>query len=204
MALLSPSANGLRKLVAICEKYAAEHYLTYNVKKSEVMIFKYSKGPAQILPINLCGTALKIVNKFKYLGHIIKDDLTDDADLERQRRSIACRSNMLVRRFFHCSKLVKITLFKAYCQSFYTCQLWYKYTKGAYNTLRVQYNNAFRGMLKLPWRCSATGMFVENRVTDFHGLLRRLKATFLSRLTHCNNDLVTEVFHAVYLLRRCN
>lgn len=201
MVLLSPSANGLRRLVAICEKYAAEHYLTYNVKKSEVMIFRCGKGPDNILPINLCGTALSIVHKFKYLGHIIRDDLSDEADLERQRRSIACRSNMLARRFSYCSNQVKVTLFTAYCQSFYTSQLWYRYTKFAYNTLRVQYNNAFRAILKLPWRCSATGMFVESRVTDFYGLMRRLRASFQTRLCACNNLLVSEVFNCVYLLR---
>lgn len=202
MVLLSPSATGLRKLVSICEKYAAEHHLMYNVKKSEIMIFKSGKGPEHPLPINLCGAALNVVNSFKYLGHIIKDNLMDDDDLERQRRGIACRSNMLARRFYLCSDQVKITLFKAYCQSLYTSQLWYKYTKRAYNTLRVQYNNAFRAMLKLPWRCSASGMFAENRVTDFHGLMRKLKASFYDRLRSSGNTIITAVFHSVYLLRQ--
>lgn len=204
MVLLSPSVNGLRKLISVCENYAAQHQLTYNVNKTQVMIFKHGKGPDCVLPITLCGTELQIVNKFKYLGHILTENLNDDDDLERQRRSIACRSNMLARRFRHCSKQVKITLFKSYCQSLYTSHLWYKYTKSAYNTLRVQYNNAFRAMLNLPWRCSATDMFEEGRVADFYAIMRNLRASFSKRLLNNSNGIVCAVFRYVYVLRRTN
>lgn len=201
MVLLSPSVNGLRKLITICEKYAAEHQLTYNVAKTEIVIFKSGKGPDTVLPINLCGLPIKIVSQFKYLGHIIKENLVDDEDLERQRRSIASRSNMLARRFYHCSKQVKITLFKAYCQSFYTSQLWCKHTKSAYNTLRVQYNNAFRAMLHLPWRCSATDMFAESGVADFFTIMTRLKDSFFKRVSTTSNTLVEVVYKTVYLYK---
>lgn len=201
MVLLSPSVNGIRQLINICEKYATRHHLTYNVKKTEVMIFKHKKGPDVILPISLCGTVLKIVTKFKYLGHIVTENLSDDDDMERQRRSIACRSNMLARRFYHCSKQVKVTLFKAYCQSFYTSQLWYRYTRSAYNTLRVQYNNAFRVMMNLPWRCSATDMFAESRVAGFAALLQKLRVSFYSRVALSKNRIVSSVFHVVHLKR---
>lgn len=201
MVLLSPSVKGLRKLISVCENYAARHNLTYNVNKTEVMIFRHDNSPVRMLPITLYGSDLRVVNKFKYLGHILNDNLKDDDDLERQRRSIACKSNMLNRRFFHCSKQVKITLFQAYCQSFYTSQLWYNYTKSAYNTLRVQYNNAFRAMLNLPWRCSATDMFAENRVTDFFALMSKLRASFFTRVVACKNNIVSSVFLHVHVLR---
>ncbi|RVE39936.1 hypothetical protein evm_015414, partial [Chilo suppressalis] len=193
MVLLSPSVAGLRKLLGICEKYAHIHGLKYNVKKTEVMIFKAGSGPRSIPEITLCGSPLTIVTRFKYLGHIITDSLKDDHDLERQRRSLAMRANMLARRFAHCSKQVKITLFKAYCQSFYTGQLWENYTKNVFNTLRVQYNNALRAILGLPWRCSATGMFAENNVTDIYVLLNRLKKSFHRRLYESNNNIIASL-----------
>lgn len=83
-------------------------------------------------------------------------------------------------------------------------QLWYKYTKSAFNTLRVQYNNAFRAMLSLPWRCSASGMFAENRVTDFYGLMRRLRASFITRRSVSGNKIISVIFRSIYLFRYIN
>lgn len=110
MVLLSPSVAGLRKLLAICERYVTGHGLKYNVNKTEVMVFRQGKGPEHIPCIKLCGSPLNIVSKFKYLGHIITDTLNDNDDIERQRRVIAMKSNMLARRFAQCSEQVRITL----------------------------------------------------------------------------------------------
>ena len=72
MVLLSPTIGGLRKLVNVCETYAASHGLRYNVTKSELMIFKAgTKSPNQVPPVIMNGTLLKIVTSFKYLGHIV-------------------------------------------------------------------------------------------------------------------------------------
>jgi exonuclease III len=199
MVLLSPSITGLRMLISICERYAALHGLKYNVKKSEIMIFKYGRGPEVVPPVRLNGTELKNVNSFRYLGHILTDKLKDDDDLERQRRAIAMRSNMLARRFAHCSDQVKITLFGAYCQAFYTSHLWCHYTKRSFNRLRVQYNNAFRVMLRLPWRCSASGMFAVNRVDDFYAIMRKRHWSFVRRVSESTNSIVKIVFTSCYL-----
>lgn len=190
MVLLAPSVRGLRQLLSICEKYAVGHGLTYNVKKTEVVIFRYKQGPLNVPTLTLNGSQLRIVKKFKYLGHILTDDLRDDDDIERQRRCLAMKSNMLARRFHHCSVEAKITLFKSYCQSFYTSHLWSNYTKRAYNSLRVQYNNAFRCLLGLPWRCSASGMFAEYRVDDFYACMRKRVASFMNRIYNCDHEII--------------
>ncbi|XP_061704038.1 uncharacterized protein LOC133515508 [Cydia pomonella] len=99
MVLLAPSVGALRKLVAICESYASSHGLIYNGKKSEVMVFKAgNKCPSHVPPVRLNGTGLVRVNRFKYLGHIVTDDLKDDEDIERERRALCVRANMLARR----------------------------------------------------------------------------------------------------------
>ncbi|KAL0841056.1 hypothetical protein ABMA28_014821 [Loxostege sticticalis] len=178
MVLLSPSINGMKKLLAICEKYALSHGLTYNVIKTEFMIFKHDKTNNFNPVISLEGSNLNRVFKFKYLGHIIRDDLKDDDDMERQKRCIAAKSNMLARRFSKCSKLVKITLFRAF------------------HAIRVQYNNAFRAMLNLPWRCSASGMFAENRVDDFFAIMRKRAASFMDRIRHSKNETILSVYES--------
>lgn len=191
MVLLCPSVSALRRLLGICEEYAGENGLVYNSKKSEYMVFKAAgKVPESVPVIRLNGSDLNRVNSFKYLGHYITDDLDDQADIERERRALAIRSNMLARRFARCSRQVKITLFKAYCQSFYTSSLWFNYTKKSLNALRVQYNNGFRMLMGLPRFCSASTMFAEARVDGFHAIMRKKTASLLSRLRSSANSIL--------------
>ena len=76
---------------------------------------------------------LNVVNKVKYLGHIIRDDLNDDDDAQRQCCKSYGQANMLARKFYMCTDDVKIDLFMAHCTSPYTAHLWCKYTKGVFN-----------------------------------------------------------------------
>lgn len=191
MVLLSPSISALRRLLHICETYAAAHGLRYNSKKSELLVFKAgSKSYSSVPPVNLCGTPLNRVQKFKYLGHWVTEDLSDSVDIERERRALSVRCNMLARRFARCTNEVKVTLFKAYCQSFYTCSLWATFTQRAYNALRVQYNNAFRILFGLPRFCSASAMFAQARTNDFYGIIRSRSASLLSRVRGSPNTIL--------------
>ncbi|XP_063365983.1 uncharacterized protein LOC134654472 [Cydia amplana] len=191
MVLLSPSVSALRKMLSGCEAYAKTHGLVYNSKKSEVLVFRSKKMNPEHLPaITLNGNDLQRVSQFKYLGHYVTDDLKDDLDLERERRALAVRSNMLARRFARCSKQVKITLFKAFCQVFYTGSLCVNYTLKAYNALRIQYNDAFRVLLRLPRFCSASGMFAEARTDDFYAIRRKRVASLLNRIRRSDNRIL--------------
>ncbi|XP_048480374.1 uncharacterized protein LOC125489231 [Plutella xylostella] len=167
MVLLSPSVRALRKLLGACESYAAEHGLRYNATKSELMVFKAgSKCPAEVPPVVLGGAPLKRVKSFKYLGHIVTEDLSDDADMERERRALAIRANMIAH------------------------SLWSKYTRKSFSALRVQYNNSLRVLLRLGRRCSASGMFAAARTDCFYTVLRKRCASTLARLrSSCNSIL---------------
>ncbi|XP_047992679.1 uncharacterized protein LOC125231282 [Leguminivora glycinivorella] len=90
MVLLCPSVSALVKLLEICEEYAVAHGLRYNTSKSELLVFKAgNKAFDELPPVSLCGTALKRVTRFKYLGHWVTDTLQDDTDIERERRALA-------------------------------------------------------------------------------------------------------------------
>ncbi|XP_061719310.1 uncharacterized protein LOC133526635 [Cydia pomonella] len=197
MVLLSPSIKGLRKLVSVCENYVNSHGLIYNVAKTELMIFKAGRGPENIPEVKLNGEKLRIVQRFKYLGHILTDDMRDDSDIERERRALAVRGNMIARRFAGCSRGVKYTLFNAYCLSFYTCQLWVRYSRKSYGTIRVQYNNIFRTLLGLPRSCSASTMFAEARIPDFFAVVRARIASFWEGMRRSHNTILMSVYRNI-------
>ncbi|XP_026331752.1 uncharacterized protein LOC113239102 [Hyposmocoma kahamanoa] len=196
MVLLGPSAGSVRQLLDICVKYCGDHGLVYNAKKSEYMIFEARGNNVTYEPvIKLKDVPLKRVKLFKYLGHYISEDLKDHADIERERRALAAKCNMLAHRFARCSNEAKLTLFKAYCQTFYTCALWARYSKKVLDTLRVQYNNGFRVLLGLPRYCSASGMFADMRTDDFWGMLRKKTASLLLRMRGSSNSILKMFAH---------
>ena len=65
------------------------------------------------------------VNKCKYFGLVLTEDLSDDDDMARQYKRIYAQGNALIRKFYMCTEDVKCTLLKSSCNSLYTCQLWY-------------------------------------------------------------------------------
>ena len=81
---------------------------------------------------------------YKYLGHCINDELSDDDDMTRQRNKIYAQGNTLIRKFYMCTENVKIALFKSYCTTLYTSTLWCKYRRESLRKLCVAYNNIFR------------------------------------------------------------
>jgi hypothetical protein len=194
MVLLSASVCGMRKLVAICEDYGRSHGLVYNVQKSQVMVFEVGSKRLDRLPaIYLNKSVLQRVYKFKYLGHLITPDLNDDEDVERERRALSVRANMLARRFTRCTNDVKITLFRAYCTSFYTCSLWANCTRRAYSALRVQFNNAFRVLLRSSRYCSASGIFADARIDCFNATMRKRCASLVRRVRGSSNGILNMI-----------
>lgn len=190
MVLLSPSISAMRDMLAVCEEYAAQHNMAYNPDKSVCMMFRSTNTPAFIPPVRLNGRDLEFVEEVKYLGHVITADLDDRLDIARQRRAILVRANMLARRFARCSPEVKRQLFLSYCTSVYTVELWAVYTKKSMEQMRVQYNNSWRALFRLPRWCSASGMFAEGRAPGWAALRRLGTATARTHIAHSTNQLL--------------
>ena len=81
--------------------------MIFDTKKTVCMVFASSsrnriianKFPA----LTLAGTELVYVEQFKYRGHIIDNKLSDSSDIVWEIKSMFTRTNILLRRFKHCS-----------------------------------------------------------------------------------------------------
>jgi len=49
------------------------------------------------------GISLQYVSQFKYLGHVISDNFTDDADIKQEISNMFMRTNILNRKYCRCS-----------------------------------------------------------------------------------------------------
>ena len=197
LVLMCPSHRGLQDLLKICEKYASEHDIIFDTKKSVVLVrrSKLLKN-ALIQPFILCGEKLIEVNEVKYLGHYITADGKDEKDMIRACGQLYAQGNSLIRKFHMCTEKAKIKLFVTYCSQFYCAQIWsYNNHDKFYQKLKVAYNNVFRFFLRLPRDaqgrpCSASGMFVSRKVKSFPEILRNVVYKFRCRLDASENELV--------------
>ena len=153
----------------------------------------YSRWKESVLKVFLNLNLLRWVTKYKYLGTILTDDLSDDFNMLRQRGICYARCNSLIRNFSSCSLNVKVKLFKTFCCIMYCCQIWSQYKKDTIRKLQVGYKHAFRRFMKYDRTCSANGMFVTNDVMSFNEIWRKSLYNFRQRVTQSNNIIVNHV-----------
>lgn len=197
LVLMAPSAPALKLLIQKCDAYSKKFDILFNTQKTVCMLFesKYFKFETKPV-IKLNDNNLEYVSNYKYLGHIISSDLTDDKDILNQLRCIYSRGNSLIRKFAKCSDYVKISLFKAYCSPVYCCALWCYFKSQSINKIRVAYNRIFRIMFRLPPICSMSEMFVSSNVKTFNMILRTYIHSLKSRLENSTNMLIKLYLHS--------
>ena len=81
-----------------CEKCSKEHAIIYNSKKSSVLICKNRATlhvPSPSFAVN--GIAIGEVAKVKCLGHVITNDMTDDADNDETETSVICTRQCIIK-----------------------------------------------------------------------------------------------------------
>ena len=191
LVLISPSTRGLSRLIKECQDYGLEFDILFNSSKSAVMFFK----PHFMLNINLPNFIIndeniEIVNKYTYLGHIICDDSSDDLDILRQRRKIFAQGNSIMRKFYMCSVDVKLTLFRSYCSSFYTAQLWVNYTKTTMHKLYTAYHNVLKMFIGVGKWEHTRPICVTLNVKYCPALIRNLIYKIMTRLLTSDNTFV--------------
>ena len=64
--------------------------------------------------------------------------------------------------------------------------MWFDCTKTAVKKLKVAYNNSLRRFMGLPWRNSASEVFVNLDIGSFDELLRMFVFGFRSRVINSN------------------
>ena len=132
---------------------------------------------------------------YKYLGHCINDELSDDDDMTRQRNKIYAQGNALIRKFYMCTENVKIALFKSYCTTLYNSTLWCKYRRESFRKLCVAYNNIFRKLTHQARDCSASQMFVSRQLPTCKMLIRRNVYGFMLNVQKSSNLILNSIVH---------
>ena len=88
ITLLSPSLQGLKYMVNICEEYGKEFHVTFNDKKTTGMVFGASNGNCKAIQVN--GNNVDWVTNAIHLGNVVDNKLSDLKDINAKKRSFYC------------------------------------------------------------------------------------------------------------------
>ena len=140
-------------------------------------------------------------SSFKYLGHILSSDGSDDLDIQRQLKSVYARGNSLIRKFHMCSNHIKALLFKSYCSSLYTCQLWRSYKAATFRRLNVAFHCTFKQMLNVSRFESNSMTFVTNGVSTCQEVIRKSVFSFQCRIYESRNAILMCIVRSSHFQR---
>ena len=149
LVLVAPSVKGLQTMLDITYDYGNTHCIKFNKLKSVCMHFEPKcKSWKEFKPkIWLGKDSVQLVEKYKYLGHNISADLTDNTDIQPQVGKLYARGNMLYRKFHFANDETRLLLFKSSCANIYCCSLWCAFNVTCMNKIRIAYNII---IMKLP------------------------------------------------------
>ena len=129
LALLSPSRDGLQRMLDITEDYARRHNLSFSTdpspakSKSKAMHFHVGREP-EPAPVTLCGRVLPWVERADHLGHVIHCSAKQDLDCNAARGSYIGTSNEILNMFEFGSAAQKLYAVQTYSFAWYGAMLW--------------------------------------------------------------------------------
>lgn len=141
----------------------------------------------------LCNDDLQYVNSFRYLGHLISEDASDNSDIEREIRNLFIRTNTLIRKFSKCSQHVKIMLFKSFCLCFYGTALWKTYTAGCFNRLKSAYNRCIKNFFGFARRDSMSGTLLVLGLPSFDTVMWNYRQSFNLQCSRSDNSIISHI-----------
>lgn len=131
IVLTAPTVAAMRLLLKVCDNYATEYHISFNAEKSNCLVFRPKNCRHLSAPLydndNLfCigNNPIKLANSYLHLGHSITTDLSDDDDIANSRFNFIGQANSVICFFGKLDPFVKFKLFRAYCTSFFGCELW--------------------------------------------------------------------------------
>ena len=153
-----------------------------------------TKNRLSCMPVLRLGSdaTISFVKSVTYLGVQLNSNLLDDDDILWQVKFLYGTGNKLKYRFSKCSFVVKNTLFRSYCTSFYASNLWCNYRSDTFRKLHVAYTDSYRILLhNIPRYVSAQECKVSAHVTTFYAFIRKSLFSFVSQCFHSENKLIS-------------
>ena len=140
--LMAPCRSSLQLLLDACVEYGKEWCITYNPKKSNIVLFGKTRN---CFPLTMYEKELDIVNDYKYLGvTVVSGDKITFSNL-RPLRNFRCSANTIFNAAICSSQLVSMKLLYAICvpNLTYACEV-LNYSNSQFQPMNVAINDCIR------------------------------------------------------------
>jgi len=204
IVLLSPTVNAARKMLRVCEEYAATYSVKFNANKSYCIVCESrSKSKACIsttdISLSINGCSIKVVDNATHLGHVISHDSDDSHDVLRCRNKLIGQINNVLCTFHQLDSVVKNQLIKSYCLSLYGCELWDLKNPHIENVCKA-WRSGLKRVWGLPTSCRSTILCIISDTMPMLDLIHKRSVMFVKRCLNSNSVLVKSlayygVFH---------
>ena len=195
IVLLSPSLNGLQKLVGIFEQEVCDIKLNINANKSCCVKFINSKQPCEFAGrIICCNSILKFETEVKYLGYNVSFNMCNKSDIILHRNNFYKQFNVVLRKFYDLDVNIILNLFKTYCLQFYGSCLWfYNFgTKKNLDQFAVAYHKAIKKILRIPYGASNHDCCELVDMLTFKHFLNLKKIKFLFGIFNTSSNFISK------------
>ena len=186
--LLCPTITGLEHMIKICELYADKHSISFNGKKSKLLIFGERINDPMI---RIKGELVPVCTNAIYLGNMLST--ISNSDLVNEGiKHFNISFNIFLSKFNSCKILVKDKLFNQYCCSFYGSQLWPLYNVDFKNVC-TKWRKAIRRIWGLPFNTHCNLLPVITEQNPIETALTNRFIKFYKSLINSDNCTVSYI-----------
>jgi len=194
LVLLAPSWRALQLLLDKLHSIASHLDMICNSSKTVCTVVNPKRRcnmvAYQFPNFMVNNVILKYVNEFKYLCHVVSNSQLDDADINRERKNLFYRCNMLTRRLSKCSVAVKPQCLKLFACAFMI---------SVYGViLRLEHLPSFslpcemcQNIFRYSKFYSDTMMLSELALPRFEEIAEKYRCDFRQQMSRSNNGLVS-------------
>jgi len=205
IVLLSPTASAMRKMLYVCEGYAAAYSMVFNATKSKCIVCesRYSnRSNSRVdntsLSFTISGSSIEIVGSWTHLGHVISCDSDDRLDIINRCEKFILQINSVLCTFNQLDAIVKTELLKSYCLSLYGCELW-DLSNPALDKSCKSWRSGLKRVWGLPYNCRSAILHIISDTVPLYDLMCKRSIMFTRRCLQSESPLVKSVAcYAVY------
>ena len=196
LVLIAQSKEQLEKLYEILCKGMTDLELSINKNKTKCIIFKQKHIKTNFgdsTYIRLVDDNFEIVKQYKYLGHIISDDLSDINDVFFRLNSFYYKFNWVFRNFRNISCDIFYFLFCSFCMPEYGLSIWNLEeisNKAAFKTFNVAFSNSLKKILDVPVSTSSHAVAEIFNQLLFHHLVTFNQIRYFKRILKSSNPVI--------------
>ena len=192
IVLLGNSKKQLEILYRILKMGMEKCKLCINKTKTKCMVFNknHCNTPSDIM---LYGDKFEIVCEYKYLGHIIKSNLSDTKDVDFRLNSFYGKFHWVFRNFKNIAPDVLYFLFKTFCMSEYGLTIWNLCeitSKPCFKTFQVAHSNALKKILDVPVSTSSHAVAEVFNSLLFHHFITFIQIRYFKRVLKSFNPML--------------